>query len=120
MLLYYTLMEPESFIIPWVLQSVAYFFVLRKMGLRKSTALIPFLAEREMSTALFRKMRSFYRPFIIAVVFLAGAYYLGPEENTGAAYLFIAFIVYGLFTVRLYYRLAKSFGKGIIYTFFLI
>ena len=120
MLLYYTLMEPESFIIPWVLQSVAYFFVLRKMGLRKSTALIPFLAEREMSTVLFRKMRSFYRPFIITVVFLAGASYLGPEESTGAAYLFIAFIVYGLFLLRLYYRLAKSFGKGIIYTIFLI
>ena len=114
------LRDPQYWVIPWILQSVAYFFVLRKIGLRKWTAVIPFLAERELSTVLFRKMRTFYRPFVIAAVFMAGAYYLGPEESTGAAYMTIAYVVYALFLVRLYYRLSKSFGKGILYTILLI
>ena len=114
------LRDPQYWVIPWILQSVAYFFVLRKIGLRKWTAVIPFLAERELSTVLFRKMRTFYRPFVIAAVFMAGAYYLGPEESTGAAYLTIAYVVYALFLVRLYFRLSKSFGKGILYTILLI
>ena len=79
MILNYLMMDPENWIFPLVLQAIAYFFILRKMGLKKWTAIIPFLAEREMSTVLFRKMRSFYRPFIIAAVFVTGAYYLGPE-----------------------------------------
>ena len=114
------LRDPQYWVIPWILQSVAYFFVLRKIGLRKWTAVIPFLAERELSTVLFRKMRTFYRPFVIAAVFMAGAYYLGPEESTGAAYMTIAYVVYALFLVRLYFRLSKSFGKGILYTILLI
>ena len=114
------LRDPQYWVIPWILQSVAYFFVLRKIGLRKWTAVIPFLAERELSTVLFRKMRTFYRPFVISAVFMAGAYYLGPEESTGAAYLTIAYVVYALFLVRLYFRLSKSFGKGILYTILLI
>ena len=114
------LRDPQYWAIPWILQSIAYYFVLRKMGLRKWTAVIPFLAERELSTVLFRKMRTFYRPFVIAAVFMAGAYYLGPEESTGAAYMTIAYVVYALFLVRLYFRLSKSFGKGILYTILLI
>ena len=120
MILNYLMMDPENWIFPLVLQAIAYFFILRKMGLKKWTAIIPFLAEREMSTVLFRKMRSFYRPFIIAAVFVTGAYYLGPEEGTGAAYMCIAIVVYGLFLIRLYCRLAKSFGKGFIYTILMI
>ena len=120
MLLNYLMMDPENWIFPLVLQAIAYFFILRKMGLKKWTAIIPFLAEREMSTVLFRKMRSFYRPFIIAAVFVTGAYYLGPEEGTGAAYMCIAIVVYGLFLIRLYCRLVKSFGKGVIYTILMI
>ena len=110
------LMKPESWFIPWILRAVAYYFVLKKMGLRYWTAAVPFLAEREMSTVLFRRMRTFYRPFIISAVFMAGAYYLGPEEKLGYAYMMVAYVVYSLFLLRLYYRLSKSFGKGIIYT----
>lgn len=113
------LMKPSTWAIPWILQSIAYYFVLRKMGLRSMTALVPFLAEREMSTVLFRKMRTFYRPFVIALVFLAGAYYLGPDSGVGYIYMLIAYFVYGLFLLRLYFQLSKSFGKGIIYTILL-
>ena len=91
------LMKPESWFIPWILRAVAYYFVLKKMGLRYWTAAVPFLAEREMSTVLFRRMRTFYRPFIISAVFMAGAYYLGPEEKLGYAYMMVAYVVYSLF-----------------------
>ena len=112
----YFLMKPIYWIIPWILQSTAYYLILGKMGLRRKTAIIPFLAEKEFSTVLFRGMRSFWRPFIITAVFVIGAYYLGPQEGTGYAYMIVAFIVYGFFLLRLYHRLAKSFGKGFLYT----
>ena len=106
--------------IPWILQAIAYYFVLGKMGLVQWKAIIPFYAEQQMSTRLFRRMRTFWRPFVIAIVFLAGALYLGPEESTTYIYVAIASVVYGLFLVRLYYRLAKSFGKGILFTICLV
>lgn len=114
------LISPQYWFVPWILQAIAYYFVLKKMGLRKWTAVIPVLAEREMSTVLFRRMRTFYRPVVIAAVFLAGAYYLGSEEETAYIYMLIANVVYGLFLVRLYYRLSKSFGKGIFYTILMV
>ena len=120
MLSYYFLEKPVYWIIPWVIQSIAYFFILKKMRLRRWTAIIPFLAEREMSTVLFRRMRSFYRPFIITAVFVIGAYYLGPLEGTGRIYMYIAYIVYGWFLIRLYWRLRKSFGKSPLYMIGLI
>ena len=114
------LISPQYWGIPWILQAVAYYFVLKKMGLRKWTAVIPVLGEREMSTVLFRRMRTFYRPAVIAAVFLAGAYYLGSGEQTAYIYMLIANVVYGLFLMRLYYRLSKSFGKGIGYTILMV
>lgn len=116
MLQQYFLMKPIYWIVPWILQSTAYYLILGKMGLKRRTAIIPFLAEREFSTVLFRGMRSFWRPFIITAVFVIGAYYLGPEEGAGHAYMLVAFVVYGFFLLRLYRRLAKSFGKGFLYT----
>lgn len=114
------LRDPQYWIIPWILQSIGYFFVLRRMGLRKGMAAVPFLAERELSTVLFPKMRSFYRPFVIAVIFMAGAYYLGPDEGTGYLYMSVATLVYGIFLIKLYHRLSKSFGKGWGYTLLLL
>lgn len=113
--------EPKYWVIPWILQSIAYYFILKKIGgLRNWTAVIPFLAEKEFSTVLFRKMRTFWRPFIIALVFVIGAYYLGPSEGTGHVYMVIGYIVYGIFLIKLYYRLSKSFGKGIPYTILMV
>lgn len=109
-------MKPVYWIIPWILQSLAYFLILKKMGLNRKTAIIPFLAEREFSKVLFRGIRSFWRPFVITAVFVIGAYYLGPGEGTGYLYMLIAFIVYGFFLLRLYHRLSKSFGKKTPYT----
>lgn len=112
----YFLMKPVYWIIPWIMQSFAYYFVLKKMGLRRWTAAVPFLAEREFSTVLFRRMWSFWRPFLITAIFVIGAYYLGPSEGAGHVYMLVAFIIYGFFLLRLYHRIAKSFGKPIWYT----
>ena len=116
MLYNFLLREPQFWIVPWVLQAVAYWLILGKMGLKVRRAIIPFLAEREFTKVLFKRMRSFWRPFIIASTFIAGAYYLGPSTGTAQAYMIIAFIVYGLFLARLYYRLARSFGKGRLFS----
>ena len=116
----YLLTEPLFWIIPWVLHAVAYFFVLKKMGLKSWTALIPFVAEHELTTVLFNKTRAFWRPFSIAAVFAAAAFYLGTDQGTGVLFMIIAEIVYGIFTIKLYYRLSKSFGHGVPYTILML
>ncbi len=112
MIITYFLMNPAYWFIPWIVQSFAYIFILRKMSLDVRYCAIPLLAEHEFTKLLFRRMRSFWRPFIIAAVFVAGAYYLGPTEGTGHIYMFIAAFVYGLFLIKLYYRMMRSFGKS--------
>lgn len=116
----YFLMEPKYWIIPWLLQSFAYSFILRKMGLKVRYCLIPFVAEHEFTKKLFRRTRTFWRPFIIAAVFVVGGYYLGPTEGMGRVYMLIAFIVYGIFLLRLYYRMSRSFGKGRLFSMIMI
>ena len=116
----YLLTEPLFWIIPWVLHAAAYFFVLKKMGLKSWTALIPFAAEHELTTVLFNKTRAFWRPFSIAAVFAAAAFYLGTDQGTGVLFMIIAEIVYGIFTIKLYYRLSKSFGHGVPYTILML
>lgn len=109
----YFLAHPYMWAIPWICQSIGYYFVLKKMGLNQYTAIIPCLAEREFCKVLMRRMRSFYRPFVIAVIFIAGAYYLDPYAGLGRLYLEIALAVYGLFLMRLYWRLCNSFQKSV-------
>lgn len=48
-------------LIGWILMSIGYFLVLKKAGLKTWTAVVPFLAERELSTVLFKKMRTFFK-----------------------------------------------------------
>lgn len=107
--------QPFYWLIPWALQSIAYYFILKKMGLNTLKALVPFLAEHDMSKVLFHRTRNFWRPFSVAVVLFAAAYYLGPGNGTGTLFMIIAGMVYWTFLVRLYYRLSKSFGHGFPY-----
>ncbi|MBR2546767.1 MAG: hypothetical protein IKF07_01040 [Eubacterium sp.] len=109
------LTDPIAFVVYWVVMTIGYFFVLKKMPLKRWTCIVPFLAEREMTKVLFRTMRSFYRPFIISLVFGAAALYLGTSEGMGLAFAIIVYIVYGIFLCRLHWRLAKSFGKGVLF-----
>ena len=62
----------------------------------------------------------FWRPFSIAAVFAAAAFYLGTDQGTGVLFMIIAEIVYGIFTIKLYYRLSKSFGHGVPYTILML
>ena len=70
----------------------------QKAGLKKWTAVVPFLAERELSTVLFKRMRTFYRSFAIAAILMLGAIYLGPKESKGWMFTNIAAIVYEYYT----------------------
>ena len=116
----YLLNDPKYWLIPWILQSVAYYFVLKKMGLKQWKAAVPFLAEHELSTVLFKKMRAFWRPFLLAAVLMIAAYYLGPDQGTGQMFMIIAEIEYWIFLVKLYYRMSKSFGHGLPFAILLI
>lgn len=112
LVLYYLLLKsPLLLLIPYVLQVIPYFFVLKKMGLNKLNALVPFLAEYQFSKKLFPKIVSFFRPFIAASFLVGAAYYLDPYKGIGILYLIGGFIIYSLFLIRLYWRLVKSFGK---------
>ena len=107
-------------LIGWILMSIGYFLVLKKAGLKKWTAVVPFLAERELSTVLFKRMRTFYRSFAIAAILMLGAIYLGPKESKGWMFTNIAAIVYELFLIRFYFRLSKAFGKKKFFTLLLV
>ena len=115
MVFFELLSSPLLWIIPWALQAIAYYFVLKKMGLDRRTCVIPFLAERQFSKVLFRRLRSFYRPFVLAVIFSVAGLYLGPEEGMGWTFMNIVFLIYGWFLIRLYWRMRKAFGRGIFF-----
>ncbi|MBQ9061017.1 MAG: hypothetical protein IJ128_07725 [Firmicutes bacterium] len=107
--------DPQYWIIPWIIQAVAYFMLLRKLQLPRWTAIIPFLAERQFSTKLFRRMRTFYRPFVVAAILALAGWYLDPSVGMGKTFMLVAYVIYGIFLIRLYWRLARSLGKGKIF-----
>ena len=115
MILLALFMDTRSAVLFWLLLSVAYYFVLKKMNLRTWTCVIPFVADWEFSRVVFSRMRTFYRPFAISAIFAVAAMYLGLEESVGWIYLILATIVYGVFLARLYWQIAKAFGKGILF-----
>ena len=115
MILLALFLNPGRAVIYWLSLSIAYYFVLKKMNLRTWTCVIPFVADWEFSHVMFSRMLTFYRPFAISAIFTTAAMYLGLEENLGWIYLILATIVYGVFLARLYWQIAKSFGKGILY-----
>ena len=119
MLLTGLMVSKPGLIIVWVLQAIGYFFVLKKMGLKRWACVIPFLAERELSKVLFRRLRTFYRPFVVAAVLMIFGLYL-REETLGGVYIAFASVIYGIFLIRLYWRLRKGFGRGFIYAVLLI
>lgn len=120
MLLAPLIVHHPQWIIAVVAQIIGYFFILRKMNLDARFAIIPFAAEGRLSKELFRRMRSYFRPLVIALVFILFGLYLNPFEGTSRVtariFFYVALLVYGAFLARLYYRLCKAFGKGILFT----
>lgn len=120
MLATYLFRNPAVWIVPLAIQILSYWKILGKMGKRRWCAIIPILGEMEMSTDLFRRMRSFWRPAAIAIAMFLTSRYLGMENTVSKIMALVALIVYGIFLLRLYVRLAKQFGKKKLFTFGLI
>ena len=120
MLFTYLFREPAVWTIPMIIQIICYYKILGKMGKRKFFAIIPILGDMEMSTDLFRKMRSFWRPAAITIAMFLTSRYLGMNNVYSIVMGIVALIVYGVFLIRLYSRLAKQFGRGRLFALGLI
>ena len=120
MLFTYLFREPAVWTVPLILQIICYYRILGKMGKRKYFAIIPILGDMEMSTDLFRSMRSFWRPAAITIAMFLTSRYLGMNNMYSIVMSMVALVVYGVFLIRLYSRLAKQFGKGRMFALGLI
>ena len=120
MLFTYLFREPAVWTIPLIIQIICYYKILGKMGKRKYFAIIPILGDMEMSTDLFRNMRSFWRPAAITIAMFLTSRYLGMDNMYSIIMSMVALVVYGVFLIRLYSRLAKQFGRGRIFALGLI
>ena len=116
MLITYLFRNPTVWVLPLLIQILSYWKILGKMGKRRWCAVIPILGEMEMSTELFRYMRSFWRPAMITIAMFLTSRYLGMDNMYSIVMALVALIVYGVFLIRLYSRLAKQFGKGKAFT----
>ncbi|MBR4091671.1 MAG: hypothetical protein IKK28_12600 [Mogibacterium sp.] len=112
MLFTYIFRNPAVWTFPLLIQILCYYRILGKMGKRKYCAIIPILGDMEMSSDLFRSMGSFWRPALICIAMFLTSRYLGMDNEYSLIMAFVALIVYGVFLIRLYWRLAKQFGKG--------
>lgn len=112
MLAIYIFRIPVLWIVPLVIQIISYTRILKKMGKRPLMGIIPVLGEYEMSTDLLRWMRSFWRPVIITAALCITVLIIGANNIYGLILNLVALMVYGVFLIRLYWVLAKQFGKG--------
>ncbi len=120
MLFTYLFRNPVYWAVPLAIQILCYYKILGKMGKRQYFAIIPILGDMEMSTDLFRRMRSFWRPAAITAAMFVTSRYLGMDNEFSLIMGLVALIVYGLFLIRLYWRLARQFGKGVVFRIGLI
>ena len=120
MLATYLFRNPAVWTVPLLIQILCYYKILGKMGKRKYCAIIPMLGDMEMSTDLFWDMGSFWRPAAVCIAMFLTSRYLGMDTVYGIVMAFVALVVYGVFLVRLYWRLAKQFGKGRLFALGLI
>ncbi|MBP3891638.1 MAG: hypothetical protein J6D29_05645 [Solobacterium sp.] len=120
MLLFAFLRSSYLWVLAWLLQSIGYYFVLKKMGEEPSYAIIPFLAEWRLTKRLYPYQRSFFRPFLIALILIVAGVYLNPFRGIGRLYILIAGLIYLGFLFRLYNRLRKAFGKSFIWIIFYV
>lgn len=103
-----------------LIQVVSYVKILGKMGKRQIMGVVPVLGEMEMSRDLFKRMRSFWRPAIITAAMFVTVAMIGLHNEYGIIMSLVAFIVYGVFLIRLYSRLSRQFGKGFFFALGLI
>ena len=111
MLLFYFLRNKYLWIIAWVLQSIGYHSLLKRIGDNPTFSIVPFFAEWRLSKYVFSRNVSFFRPLIITLVLVLAGFYLNPLRGMGFLFICIAAIIYFFFLLRLYRKLAKGYGK---------
>lgn len=120
MLWIYYLAKPAFWILPWILQAIGYYRVLRKMGESGTRAIVPFVAEEKLTGILYNSKRTFWHPLLMTAAYLTAGFYLRLTKDTtaviaGYILCLLGLFVYGTFIIRLYKRLCKSFHKGFLY-----
>ena len=121
MLFVYYFSKPVSWILPWLLQAFIYYRLLGKLGLNKKSAFVPFMAEGQFSRIYFKNRRFYFHALILTGIFLGSGFYLrwfaheGIAKLVGTLFILAALLIYGCFLIVLYWKIARSFGKGIIY-----
>lgn len=120
MLMLYFTRDAMIWGLPLLIQIVSYVAILKKMNKRYYLGIVPVLGEMEMSADLFKSMRSFWRPAVITAAMLVTVRIIGIRNVYGIVLSLVALIVYGVFLMRLYNRLAKQFGKGFFFSLGLI
>ena len=116
--------QPVLWLLIWILQTIGYYGVLKKMGLDRKRALIPVLAEKTIGNTMFETPYAFWHPFLISLIFAVFGLYLEPyrdridamQEAIGTIFLMLAFVNYFGYLIRLYRKLCVSFGKKIWFT----
>ena len=111
MIILFFLTNKYLWIVAWALQSIGYYFVLKKIGEYPSYAIIPFFAEWRISKYIYNRNISFLRPFLITLVILLAGFYMNPSKGMGLLLMMVAAIIYFFFLQRLYRRLIKAFRK---------
>ena len=124
MLITYFLSKPVNWIIPWIIQAFIYYRLLRKIGQDGKYALIPFVAEGRFSRIYFKNRSYYFHSLIETAIFLMGGFYLRyygrgmMSALFGIIFIIFALIIYGIFLIILYWKIAKSFHKKFFYCLF--
>ena len=90
MLLLFFLNDKYLMILAWLLQSIGYYFVLKRMGDNPVYAIIPFIAEYRLSRCIYARSYKFFRPFLITIIFIIAGFYMNPLRGMGRLFIYVA------------------------------
>ena len=91
---------PTVLLLLWIIHAVSYWGILKKMGLKKFWAFIPFAAEKKIGDTMFETRYAFRHPFLFMLLFILAAMYFKPfasriapsQKVYGMIFLIFAFI----------------------------
>ena len=102
----------------WAAHTLAYFGLLKKMGIDGRWALIPVAAEGKMARIHFLSLRVFLQSVLTACLFLGASFYVGEDSMFSVIFWMAGGFLYGIFLLRLIWRICKSFGKSLPFRIF--
>lgn len=105
--------SPLTLAILYLIHLIVYIGLFRKMGIQPGYAAIPFVSEWKMSDVVFKSMRTYYHALLSCCIFVIGGWYAGSDTLSGVVFLVFGILIYAFFLMRLYYAIARSFGKGV-------